>query len=192
MYALHSEIIHDICFLQDLARKYALSFGFDRYDAHKVRQPLMGIHRCGSCLSCDRAWYSRATVCLLCCRDGITFALEQLEDTVEGGTPVPPPNLDFLQVLSEFTYRLLEVDRTGKKGVAAYLEDQLPDGLWERVERLAEWEPLRSYIRNLTGREQATDTTNQSEQATASQVYQRSLDMSLHVHLRFLLTVHSW
>ena len=110
------------------------------------------------------AWQSNAALCVLSCRDGITFALEQLEDTVEGDTPTPPPNLDFLQVLSEFIYRLLEVDRTGKKGVAAYLEDQLPAGLLERVEGMAEWEPLRAFIRNLTGREQAADTTNQSEQ----------------------------
>ncbi len=31
--------------LQDLARKIALSFGFERYDITKTRQPLMGIHR---------------------------------------------------------------------------------------------------------------------------------------------------
>ena len=48
--------------------------------------------------------------------------------------------------------------------MAAYLEDQLPAGLLERVEGMAEWEPLRAFIRNLTGREQAADTTNQSEQ----------------------------
>ena len=109
------------------------------------------------------ALHSGSTLCLLSCRDGITFALQQLEDTV-GDAPTPPPNLDFLQILSEFSYRLLEVDRSGKKGVATYLEDQLPEGLWGRVEGLAEWEPLRSYFSTLTGREQATDTANLSKQ----------------------------
>ena len=34
----------------------------------------------------------------------------------------PPPQIDFLAILGEFSNRLLEVDRTGKKGVLVYLQ----------------------------------------------------------------------
>ena len=53
------------------------------------------------------------------CREGITFALSHPEGLVEGA---PPPYVDFLSVLGEFSNRLLEVDKTGKKGVLVFLQ----------------------------------------------------------------------
>ena len=53
------------------------------------------------------------------CREGINFALTRLEDHTPGA---PPPYIHFLSVLGEFSNRLLEVDRTGKKGVLVYLQ----------------------------------------------------------------------
>lgn len=110
--------------LKDLARRFGLSFGFDSV---KARQPLVGIHR-----------------------DGIVFALSQPDG--DGDPLAPPPNLDFLLVLSEFSPRLLEVDRIGKKGVAVYLQKQLE----EKVEGRVEWDALTVYQGTLEAREKDT------------------------------------
>ena len=73
----------------------------------------------------------------------------------------PPPNLEFLLVLSEFSPRLLEIDRIGKKGVAVYLQGQLGEGVEEEVEGVPEWEALRSYQGSLETREK--ESANQSK-----------------------------
>ena len=52
-------------------------------------------------------------------REGINFALSCPEGHVEG---TPPPYVAFLSVLGEFSNRLLEVDKTGKKGVLVFLQ----------------------------------------------------------------------
>lgn len=55
------------------------------------------------------------------CREGIDFALSLPEGyAVTAGAA--PPYVDFLSVLGEFSNRLLEVDKTGKKGVLVYLQ----------------------------------------------------------------------
>ena len=56
------------------------------------------------------------------CREGINFALTRPEDHTPGA---PPPYIQFLSVLGEFSNRLLDVDRTGKKGVLVYLQVSL-------------------------------------------------------------------
>ena len=48
-------------------------------------------------------------------REGIQYALS-------GSGSAVPRYVDFLQVLAEFSNRLLEVDKTGKKGVLVYLQ----------------------------------------------------------------------
>lgn len=73
----------------------------------------------------------------------------------------PPPNLEFLLVLSEFSPRLLEIDRIGKKGVAVYLQGQLGEGVEEEVEGVPEWEALRLYQGSLETREK--ESANQSK-----------------------------
>lgn len=64
------------------------------------------------------------------CREGINFALS-LPDGITIGAP--PPYVKFLTVLSEFSNRLLEVDRTGKKGVLVYLQVRMPQSGMERM-----------------------------------------------------------
>lgn len=59
--------------------------------------------------------------CAVVCREGINFALSlPVGHTVPAGAA--PPYVDFLSVLGEFSNRLLEIDRTGKKGVLVYLQ----------------------------------------------------------------------
>ena len=72
-----------------------------------------------------------------------------------------PPNLEFLLVLSEFSPRLLEIDRIGKKGVAVYLQGQLGEGVEEEVEGMPGWEALRLYQGSLETREK--ESANQSK-----------------------------
>ena len=86
------------------------------------------------------------------------FALSRPDEDDEPLSP--PPNLEFLLVLSEFSPRLLEIDRTGKKGVAVYLQGQLG----EEVEGMPEWEALRVYQGTLETREK--ESANQSKNET--------------------------
>ena len=90
------------------------------------------------------------------------FALSRPNEDDE---PLSPPlNLEFLLVLSEFSPRLLEIDRTGKKGVAVYLQSQLGEGVEEEVEGMPEWEALRVYQGTLETREK--ESANQSKNET--------------------------
>lgn len=59
----------------------------------------------------------------------------------------PPPHLDFLFILVEFSHRLLVVDRCGDKGVLPFLTKQLPEGRFKKIqeEKPASWEPLITY-----------------------------------------------
>lgn len=95
-------------------------------------------------------------------RDGIVFALSKSpgkKEEEEEDPLAPPPHLDFLLVLSEFSFRLLDVDRHGNKGVIPYLKSQVPGEVWE--EGGEEWESFRIYRNSLSGKDQ--DTANTSE-----------------------------
>ena len=90
--------IYSIFFSKDLARRVALTTGVDLV---KWRLPIVCIHR-----------------------DGIRFALQDYENNEEEESvdEVPSPQqLDFLEVLSEFSFRLLPVDRVGEKGMSVII-----------------------------------------------------------------------
>lgn len=70
--------------LQELAKRFALSFGLD---AVKNREAITALHR-----------------------EGILFAVQQNGDVPEDPSS-PPPNLAFLEILSEFTNKLLKQDK---------------------------------------------------------------------------------
>lgn len=81
------------------------------------------------------------------------FAITGLDadpETDEFESAEPPPNLDFLVILNEFSHRLLMVDRTGDKGVIPFLKEHLPNGLIEAIQdkRLEGWGSLLTYYRN--------------------------------------------
>lgn len=61
----------------------------------------------------------------------------------------PPPNLEFLSILSEFSPRLLMVDRCGERGVLPFLLKQLPEGQFKLIQqgKFTGWEPLLAYFR---------------------------------------------
>ena len=61
----------------------------------------------------------------------------------------PPPNLDFLMLLSEFSHRLLMVDRCGERGVLPFLMKQLPQGQFQQIQegKMKGWAPLLAYFK---------------------------------------------
>ena len=88
-------------------------------------------------------------------REGIAYALDGIDNTSSD----PPYNLDFLEILAELSSRLIEVDRSGNKGLLVYLKEQLPEEL------TVEWEPLMVYQASLTGRKGADDTSDKRRSA---------------------------
>lgn len=88
-------------------------------------------------------------------REGIVYALEGLDKMA--ATDDVPYNLDFLEILTELSSRLLEVDRSGNKGLLVYLNDQLPANLSLDDD---EWQSLVIYRASLGGKR--TDETNNS------------------------------
>lgn len=86
-------------------------------------------------------------------REGIMFTMSRHGVSGQVNHSKPPPNLDFLYILTEFSHRLLMVDRTGERGVLPFLMKQLPQGQFKRIEegKLAGWEPLMTYFRVTKG-----------------------------------------
>lgn len=70
--------------MQELAKRFALSFGLD---AIKNREAVISLHRAG-----------------------ILFAVQASPDTSADPT-APPPRLIFLEILNEFTNKLLKQDK---------------------------------------------------------------------------------
>lgn len=70
-------------FPQELAKRFALSFGLD---AVRNREAITALHR-----------------------EGILFAVNPLENALD--PTGPPPNLPFLEILTEFTNKLLKQDK---------------------------------------------------------------------------------
>ncbi|CAL8271397.1 unnamed protein product, partial [Boreogadus saida] len=77
----------------------------------------------------------KALVCLH--TDGVRFALRDHEEV-----PGQPPNLHFLEVLSEFSFKLIHEDRTQ---LVAFLKAECPAAA-------PCWPPVRMYQRSLEGR----------------------------------------
>ena len=96
---------------------------------------MVGIHR-----------YIRDDQLVLCdmhlVRDGMIYALA----CPNGDEDDAPPHLDFLEVVSEFSYHLIDVDR---KGLVAFLQSQLTEGTVERIEKHPAWKWLMAFKKTL-------------------------------------------
>lgn len=79
-----SKISQEYTDLKELAKRFALSFGLD---AIKNREAIIALHRAG-----------------------ILFAVNQANDSTDDPT-APPPCLLFLEILNEFTNKLLKQDK---------------------------------------------------------------------------------
>ncbi|XP_039299728.1 cohesin subunit SA-1-like, partial [Nilaparvata lugens] len=100
----------------ELAKRFALSFGLD---AIKNREAITALHR-----------------------DGILYAV-QTGDSVEDPTG-PPPNLPFLEILTEFTNKLLKQD---KRIVLNFLDRRITAGM--PSSRGEDWQPVFTYRNSL-------------------------------------------
>ena len=92
--------------------RFALSFGLD---ALKNREAVTKLHH-----------------------EGILTAVNPLENPNDPAAP--PPNLPFLELLTEFTNKLLKQD---KKVVLAYLDKRIAGGMPNS--RGEDWQPLLMY-----------------------------------------------
>uniref|UniRef100_A0A672LCY8 Cohesin subunit SA n=1 Tax=Sinocyclocheilus grahami TaxID=75366 RepID=A0A672LCY8_SINGR len=101
--------------IKELARRFALTFGLDQI---KTREAVATLHK-----------------------DGIEFAFKVPNPK---GPEYPPPNLAFLEVLCEFSSKLLRQD---KKTVHSYLEKFMTEYMMERREDV--WLPLIAYRNSL-------------------------------------------
>uniref|UniRef100_A0A8C1UVK9 Cohesin subunit SA n=1 Tax=Cyprinus carpio TaxID=7962 RepID=A0A8C1UVK9_CYPCA len=125
--------------IKELARRFALTFGLDQI---KTREAVATLHK-----------------------DGIEFAFKVPNPK---GPEYPPPNLAFLEVLCEFSSKLLRQD---KKTVHSYLEKFMTEYMMERREDV--WLPLIAYRNSLlTGGDddRLSVTTGTSSTSKASTV----------------------
>ncbi|XP_044583822.1 cohesin subunit SA-2 isoform X2 [Cotesia glomerata] len=103
--------------IKELAKRFALSFGLD---AIKNREAITALHRAG-----------------------VFFAITP-PDGVELDPTGPPPNLPYLEILAEFTNKLLKQD---KRLVLNFLDKRLPAGM--PSSRGEDWQPLLLYRNSL-------------------------------------------
>ncbi|XP_061750131.1 cohesin subunit SA-1a [Nerophis ophidion] len=122
--------------IKELARRFALTFGLDQI---KTREAVATLHK-----------------------DGIEFAFKYQNPR---GPEFPPLNLAFLEVLSEFSSKLIRQD---KKTVHSYLEKFMVESMSERREDV--WLPLISYRNSLQtgGDEDHMSVTSGSSSKTGS------------------------
>ncbi|KAK1162564.1 cohesin subunit SA-1-like [Acipenser oxyrinchus oxyrinchus] len=134
--------------IKELARRFALTFGLDQI---KTREAVATLHK-----------------------DGIEFAFKYQNLK---GPEFPPPNLAFLEVLSEFSSKLLRQD---KKTVHSYLEKFMSEQMMERREDV--WLPLISYRNSLLtgGDEDRLSVTSGSSSSKAMSVRSKKGRPPLH------------
>uniref|UniRef100_A0A8C4YDJ5 Cohesin subunit SA n=1 Tax=Gopherus evgoodei TaxID=1825980 RepID=A0A8C4YDJ5_9SAUR len=134
--------------IKELARRFALTFGLDQI---KTREAVATLHK-----------------------DGIEFAFKYQN---QKGQEYPPPNLAFLEVLSEFSSKLLRQD---KKTVHSYLEKFLTEQMMERREDI--WLPLISYRNSLVtgGEDDRMSVNSGSSSSKASSVRNKKGRPPLH------------
>uniref|UniRef100_A0A673N0R5 Cohesin subunit SA n=1 Tax=Sinocyclocheilus rhinocerous TaxID=307959 RepID=A0A673N0R5_9TELE len=134
--------------IKELARRFALTFGLDQI---KTREAVATLHK-----------------------DGIEFAFKYQNPK---GPEYPPANLAFLEVLCEFSSKLLRQD---KKTVHSYLEKFMTEQMMERREDI--WLPLISYRNSLLtgGDEDRMSITSSSSSSKAGSIRSKKGRPPLH------------
>jgi len=108
--------------IKELSRRFALSFGLDQI---KNREAVAAMHT-----------------------EGIVFSLNPF-DNPDKGPLGAPPNMAFLEVLCEFTNKLMKID---KKTVVNYLDKQVEGRMPQQ--RMEDWQPFYTYRNSLMQGEQ--------------------------------------
>ena len=111
----------DLIPIRDIAHRIALTFGVI-IKSDETRRAIIQIHR-----------------------DGIDFALT--------GTPTdkfgPSANIQFLEIVKEFSIKLTKQDRSGKKGMTAYLDEQVRGYGFKPRKAGKEWSSHAIFLQNL-------------------------------------------
>ncbi|XP_048453844.1 cohesin subunit SA-2 [Rhincodon typus] len=137
--------------IKDLARRFSLTFGLDQL---KTREAMAMLHK-----------------------NGIEFAFKDDSTNSKGQ---PPPNMAFLDILSEFSPKLLKTD---KRTVYNYLERFVTDQM--AAESGEEWLPLILYRRSLLDcRDDDTVSTSSSDQSALTPVQPQFKPSSLKRRLK--------
>uniref|UniRef100_UPI00398ECB47 cohesin subunit SA-2-like n=1 Tax=Pristiophorus japonicus TaxID=55135 RepID=UPI00398ECB47 len=137
--------------IKDLARRFSLTFGLDQL---KTREAMAMLHK-----------------------NGIEFAFS---DENRKNKNQPPPNVAFLDIMSEFSPKLLKTD---KRTIYNYLERFVTDQM--AAETGEEWLPLISYKRSLLdSRDDDTISTSSSDKSALSPEQQMSKSTSLKRRLQ--------
>ncbi|KAK2904399.1 hypothetical protein Q8A73_011056 [Channa argus] len=118
----------DLLEIRDLAKKLAMSFGIDLL---RVRKPLVALHM-----------------------DGIRFAFQEQEEEEEK----QHPNLDFLEILSEFSFKLLQQDCAQ---LIVLLKSMCPSSVLS-------WPSVRLYQRSLEARSSSKPREQEEEKGDAA------------------------
>ncbi|XP_031702862.1 cohesin subunit SA-1a [Anarrhichthys ocellatus] len=133
--------------IKELARRFALTFGLDQI---KTREAVATLHK-----------------------DGIEFAFKYQNPR---GAEFPPINLAFLEVLSEFSSKLIRQD---KKTVHSYLEKFMSESMSERREDV--WLPLISYRNSLmTGGDEDHMSVTSGSSSKAGSVRSKKGRLPIH------------
>ncbi|PFX16109.1 cohesin subunit SA-2-like [Stylophora pistillata] len=111
--------------VKELARRFALSVGVDTTKPQS-RECVVTLHR-----------------------EGIKYSLRNGD--VQRGEDEPPNNLQFLDVLNEFTFKLIAQDKAGKGGVLSFLDENAKGMIHKKG---GQWSPLISYRNGLTGQDE--------------------------------------
>lgn len=114
--------------IKDLARRFALSVGVDTAKS-QARECVVTLHREGIMYSL---------------RNGDTSVQKEKQDDE------PPTNLQFLDVLNEFTFKLITQDKFGNSGVLSFLDEHAKGLIHNKG---GQWSPLISYRTGLAGQE---------------------------------------
>jgi len=112
----------DLIYVKDIAHRIALTYGIAIKKA-TTRVGIVQMHH-----------------------QGIEYAM-QGEDTPMYG---PSANIGFLEIVKEFSFKLMKLDKTGDKGVLAYLDEQMRKNKF-KARNNEDWRSYQLFVANLKG-----------------------------------------
>lgn len=122
--------------IKELARRFALSVGVDTTKPQS-RECVVTLHR-----------------------EGIKYSLRNGD--AQKSEDEPPCNLQFLDVLNEFTFKLIAQDKAGKSGVLSFLDENAKEMIHKKG---SQWSPLLSYRNGLTGQDEEEEGQQKGSRA---------------------------
>ncbi|XP_078379288.1 cohesin subunit SA-2-like isoform X3 [Oculina patagonica] len=128
----------DFAAIKELAHRFALSFGVDTMKS-QARECVVTLHR-----------------------EGIKYSLRNGDTSARNDTDEPPTNLQFLDVLSEFTFKLISQDKSGKTGVLAFLDEHAKEMVNKKG---GQWSPLITYRNGLAGQDEEEEVQQKGSRA---------------------------